>query len=157
MPKDADFIAVGADGLKNLVIDQNRRDRQISGRQSLRHSHHIGFQVIGFRREHITCATKPANHFIGDKQDVVFFQNHLNFFKISSWRHDHAPGAHNWLSDKRCHGFRSLIKYLLLKTGRHAGCKIFFAFAIKAEFIVMRAIGVPNVGDWQIKIHMIGR
>ena len=143
----AELSGVPGYGVSDLFADDRRGDRQIGGRQRLRHRHDVGLYAEGFAAEHISGAAEPADHLIGNEQDVVPTQHLLNAGKIVARRDDDAARAIHGFCDEGGDRVRSFANDHLLEIADQPVDEGLLALARQAEQVMARAVGPEHATD----------
>ena len=99
MAEGAILLATSHQHIPHALRNDAGRKREIGRGQPLGDGHHVGRNAEHGRTEHLAQAAEPADHFIGDEQDVVLAQDRLHGFIIARRRRDHAACAHQRLHD----------------------------------------------------------
>ena len=114
-------VAIGIDGLGDLITHDRATDRHIARRQALGDCHDMWADANGFGPEPVTGPTKATDHLVRDQQDVILVANPLDFRPIGRRRHDDPACALNRLTDKGRDIFFAQLKnsrFKLLRAGQ---------------------------------------
>ena len=143
--------------LINFVANVQRGERHVRRGNHFGRGQHVRLQRIRLRAKHTSSATKAGDHFIGDKQNLVFFQDRLNLFKVCWRRHDHAACTLHRLGDKTTNGVRPFAQNQRFQFFRQSRRKLLRRFAIFRELIRMRTADAKHTVNRQIEVLMHGR
>ncbi len=96
-------------------------------------------------------AIEAADHLVDDEQDVVFLQDRLNRLEIALGRWHHPAGAEERLGDEGGHRVGALLRDQRFEIGGEARAELLLGLAGRGKMIVMRAVGVQDIGNRQIE------
>ncbi len=106
-PQSAVLFALFFQDVIDFVRDHQCGDGKIARGQLLCASDHVRFNPVGLASPHVPGSAKAADHFVCHHEHIVFCENRLNFFEVSSGRGHHATRTHDGLCNERSDRFRA--------------------------------------------------
>ena len=138
--------------LVDLVGKVERRHRDIGRGQHFGDRDHVGFQVKHLGAKSLPQPAETCDDFIDQKQDVVLFQDRLNFRKVARGWNDDAAGALHRLGNEGGDGIGAFAQDRVLQFLGQTIYKLGFGLARQAELVEVRAADAHNAWQRQVEV-----